>query len=706
MLPVIGLPASIYVDTESRSEQPDGSTRANAFRRLERAYRSTEKGDVLKLGPTTHSVSDGFRFNKQGRIEAYSQTARIATPYVDPCPSVIYLSAITEVVTASAQSNSGSGAPSQAFVESERLVGLGSVAPSAGSPIAHTPIYTRGRLSVVLAVEVNTDKPANLNYYWSGSGVNEGPPPEISPDSSDPRRANVRLPSQGIYDVRIEVSCGARSVSKQVRIDTDVIIDPSCVACSEVGSIVVSENFRVNILQPYYVASTITRACNIPISEPMWTVLTKPKDSNPTIKDSDHRGAFITVDREGEYVFAVECSYRTLVGSRCSTTLLRDVFTVVGERIVPPSSVRVTQSVNEALGCRLPTGIGSTERPIAEVQLEARAFRNSILVPNNLVSYSWSPSLKPPGASVSFSPPSASATTVGVDSIGEYVFKAAARLKGSNELLGEDQVTYVVRSNCRPFVNVGSNPSPVDFPDSVPLNGSAEPNGAPIKTVEWRVVLSPPGGTVQFQPQNATQTTAKFLVPGDYVLALKAATAYSENEARLAVTVKDAASYLETGLGGSCAAGVGGSQRFVLRNTHPRKAILATIDYELKTPVDGWQNMKKTFFLSPQGGSAFVACIGGGTLLRNERLSGSFSGTSSRLLLSFGESSDEFSFSWPPTEPRTVVESTTSLEADAVWQQAEEEGPQDDPFLTDGLHQARLLGSEGVRFFRLRPVSE
>jgi fibro-slime domain-containing protein/RHS repeat-associated protein len=148
---------------------------------------------------------------------------------------------------------------------------------------------------------------------------------------------------------------------------------------------------------------------------------------------------------------------------------------------------------------------------------------------------SWSV-VSGPGTVV-FSNPNSAITTASFSKGGTYVLSLSAN---DSALIGQDEVTVtVIQLNQAPVVNAGQDQT-ITLPSTAALTGSFVDDDLPTTVVAttWSVVSGP--GTVTFTNANALVTTAKFTVPGTYVLRLTANDSQLSGSDDVTVTVNPA----------------------------------------------------------------------------------------------------------------------------------------------------------------------
>ncbi|PYV41787.1 MAG: hypothetical protein DMG06_16150, partial [Acidobacteria bacterium] len=153
------------------------------------------------------------------------------------------------------------------------------------------------------------------------------------------------------------------------------------------------------------------------------------------------------------------------------------------------------------------------------------------------LSMSWTSS--GPGT-VTFSNPSAAATTASFSAPGTYVLRITA---SDSQLSRSDELTATVNPapppNQPPVVTAGPSQT-ITLPDAATLSGAASDDGLPsgTLTVQWSRLNGP--GTVTFANSNATATTANFSQAGTYVLRLTASDGQLSNAADVTIVVNAA----------------------------------------------------------------------------------------------------------------------------------------------------------------------
>jgi hypothetical protein len=169
----------------------------------------------------------------------------------------------------------------------------------------------------------------------------------------------------------------------------------------------------------------------------------------------------------------------------------------------------------------------------ASAQLAGTVTDDGLPNPPATVTVAWS-KISGPGT-VTFSAPTAAASSASFSAVGTYVLRLSAT---DGALQTTSDVTITAVQNAPPVVNAGANQT-VTLPASAQLTGTATDDGLPnppgAVTVIWSKVSGP--GSVTFTSATTASSSASFSAVGTYVLRLSATDGALQTTSDVTITV-------------------------------------------------------------------------------------------------------------------------------------------------------------------------
>ncbi len=329
--------------------------------------------------------------------------------------------------------------------------------------------------------------PSQVTVSWSKvSG-----PGTVTFNPANAASTRASFTSAGTYVLRLTASDGASQTTSDV---TMGVLDPP----PQNTAPVVSAGTTQTILLPAAAqlsASAIDDGLPNPPGQLSWIWSKVSGPGTVAFANANAATTTATFSAPGTYVLRATANDSALQGS--------GDFTV---RAVQNSAPVVNAGANQTI--TLP----------ASAQLAGSVSDDGLPNPPATLAVVWS-KLSGPG-NVTFSTPTAAATSASFSAPGTYVLRLSAT---DGALQSTSDVTISAVQNAAPLVSAGANQT-AGFPTTVQLKGTVTDDGLPnppgTTTTIWSKVSGP--GNVTFANANSLNSTATFAAAGTYVLRLTA----------------------------------------------------------------------------------------------------------------------------------------------------------------------------------------
>jgi hypothetical protein len=250
---------------------------------------------------------------------------------------------------------------------------------------------------------------------------------------------------------------------------------------------------KVNTASLVTLDASLSTDVNLDALTYLWSIISKPVDSNATLSNATIINPTFTVDKDGAYVFSLIVNDGA-VSSPADTVIINAATT----NSAPVANAGLPQNINTS----------------ATVTLDASASSDSNSDP---IGYAWGFSSKPTGSTATLSNASAVNPTFTPDIDGSYVLQLIV----SDGLVNSASATVTITAtNVAPVAHAGVDQS-VNTTETVTLDasGSSDYNSNPL-SYAWSINSSPTGSTATFSNPSTANPTFTPDIDGSYVLQL------------------------------------------------------------------------------------------------------------------------------------------------------------------------------------------